>query len=134
MLTMDKDVLKKHCVEFNVLRRLSDDLCKVLPIDDLFPNMISKYVIDFEEKAEICAERTELRRVRYFLDNYLMKGLDYDKDIRWRFKQFLTVMKESHKCDELINKINYWMEQYRDFSAKPDASDPRSDQPSIMKG
>lgn len=111
--------LKTRCLEYNVLEKMNDDLCKALPIDDLFPSMISNHVIDFRDKAEICAERTERRRVQYFLVHYLSKGLDCEDADTSRFYRFLAVMKRSPKCNFLVWRINEWMERYKEYSAKP---------------
>jgi len=120
-LTMaDKEQLKKRGVEYNVLLKMTNDLCNALPIDDLFPSMISNHVIDFTDKTNICVEKTERLRVRKFLSDHLIKDLDYS-DV-WdtsRFYRFLTVMKRSPKCNFLVKRINHWMEQYKDYSAKP---------------
>ena len=114
----DIERLKKHCLEFNVLESMHSDLCNALPIDDLFPGMISNHVIDFRDKEDICMEnRTERGRVQYFLVKYLYPPLLLMDTTR--FYQFLTVMKRSPKCDFLVRRINHWMEQYKNYSAKP---------------
>ena len=120
MADVSVDTLKKHCLEYNVLIKLHSDLCNALPIDDLFPSMISNHVIDFRDKADISAEKTERKRVESFLSNYLIKDLGSSEE--WdttRFYRFLTVMKRSHKCEFLVKRINHWMDQYRKHSAEP---------------
>ena len=119
MATIRTEELKTRCVEYNVLKAMADDLCRALPIDELLPSMISKHVIDFTEKKEICAEKTERRRVQYFLDHYLSKGLDCEEADTNQFNRFLAVLKGSPKCTYLVNRINNLMEQYKEYSAKP---------------
>ena len=48
------------------MERIREDLCNVLPINKLFPSMISSFVINFKDKEEICSERTQPLRVKYF--------------------------------------------------------------------
>ena len=113
----DIEVLKKHGVEYNVLKRMTNDLCNTLPIIDLFPSMIANHVIDFRDMAEICTERTERSRVQKLIDDYLIRDLEvWDTG---RFYQFLTVMKKSSKCNFLVERIKHWMELYKEHSAKP---------------
>ena len=119
MADLPVEKLKTRCLEYNVLEKMNRDLYNALPIDDLFPSMISNHVIDFNDKAEICAERTERRRVQYFLDRYLSKGLELEVPDTSRFYRFLAVMKQSPKCNFLVGRINDWMERYKEYSAKP---------------
>ena len=119
MANVSTEELRTRCVEYNVLKAMTEDLCKALPIDELFPSMISNHVIDFREKEEICAEKTEVRRVQYFLDRYLSKGLDCEEANTDRFYQFLKVMQRSPKCTFLMKRLNKLMEQFKEYSAKP---------------
>ena len=119
MANFSTEELRKRCVEYNVLKAMTEDLCKALPIDGLFPSMISNHVIDYLEKKEICAEKTEVRKVQYFLDHYLSKGLDCEEANTDRFYQFLKVMQASPKCTFLMKKINNLMKQFKEYSAKP---------------
>ena len=113
----DIEILKKHGIEYNVLKRMTNDLCNALQINDLFPSMISNHVIDFRDKAEICTERTERSRVQKLIDDYLIRDLEaWDTG---RFYRFLAVMKKSSKCNFLVKRINHWMELYKEYSAKP---------------
>ena len=106
---------KGSCVELAVVEKMTNDLCNALPIDDLFPSMISHHVIDFSDKADICAERTERRRVEHFLGKYLTKGLNLDTT---RFYRFLTVMERSPKCDFLVKRMKRCMEECKEELAK----------------
>ena len=118
-----KETLKERIVEYNALNKMYNDLCSALQIDDLLPSMISNDVIDFQEKGEIAAEKTERRRVQYFLDQYLLGELKA-KDTS-RFNRFLAVMKRSPKCNFLVKRLNHWMEKYKDCSATPDDDVPK---------
>ena len=119
MADLPVEKLQARCLEYNVLEKMNRDLCNALPIDDLFPSMISNHVIDFNDKAEICVERTERRRVQYFLEHYLSRGLDCEFPDTSRFYRFLAVMKRSPKCNFLVGRINDWMERYKEYSAIP---------------
>ena len=116
MATPTKEELKQRVVEYNALLKMTDDLCKALPINDLFPSMISNHVIGFQDKAEVCAERTERSRVQKFIHDYLIGDLEI-RDTS-RFYRFLTVMERSPKCNFLVKRLKHWMEQYKEYSAK----------------
>ena len=88
--------------EYEALITLSEDLCNVLTINDLFPSLISERVIDFNGKAEICSESIEQRRVELFIAKLIgrMKIGDNQK-----FYKFMEVMKKSRKCDFLVERM-----------------------------
>jgi len=98
-------------VEYEALTTLSEDLCNALPINDLFPSLISKRVIDFNDKAEICSDSIERRRVELFISK--LKSGDSEK-----FYKFMEVMKKSPKCVDLLNR----MEQFITMTANPRAN------------
>ena len=64
--SFEKEILKRRCLEFNVLRKMTNDLCNSLPINGLLPNLVSTHVIDVTDCEEIRGETTERRRVMYF--------------------------------------------------------------------
>ena len=114
MATVTKE--RGPCIELSVVQKMADDLCNALPIDDLFPSMISNHVINFNDKAEIGAEKTERRRVSCFLEKYLTKDLYCGETAN--FYRFLTVMERSPKCDFLVKRIKRCMEQCKEELAK----------------
>ena len=97
--------------EYEALITLSEDLCNVLTINDLFPSLISERVIDFNGKAEICSESIEQRRVELFIAKLIgrMKIGDNQK-----FYKFMEVMKKSRECDFLVERMEQSISQYTD--------------------
>ena len=110
---------------------MTEDLCNALPIDDLFPSLISNEVISYTDREAILAERTERRKVLYFLERYLIKGLNCSEvcdTSRLKFHRFLKVLNQYAdtgvtQYGDLVKKINHWMEQFRVYSAKPGKRD-----------
>ena len=49
----------QNIAEYDALIAMTEDLYNALPIDDLLPKMISKRVIDLNDKAEIRSGRTD---------------------------------------------------------------------------
>jgi len=44
----------RHCPEYNALVDVHQDLCNALPINDLFPGLISRRVITVVDKEKLC--------------------------------------------------------------------------------
>ena len=88
--------------EYEALTSMNEDLCNALPINDLIPSLISKRVIDFNDKAEICSESNERRRVDMFISKLIggMKAGNNEK-----FYKLMEVMKKSPKCAFLVNRM-----------------------------
>ena len=86
--------------EYNALVDMTEDLCKLLPIKDLFPSMISLRVIDIDE---LCHNRTERKIVERFIQSYLYPDLILGEISR--FLKFITAMKRSDKCDVLVGRL-----------------------------
>ena len=112
------------CIEYIVVQKMTSDLCNALPIDDLFPSMISNHVIDFKDKAEICTKGTEHSRVGYFLERYLVKRLNVHDTTH--FYRFMKVMERSPRCNFLVKRINDCMERCKQSMAKSSEEDVQS--------
>ena len=97
--------------EYDALTTLSEDLCTTLPINDLFPSLISKRVIDFNDEAEIYSESIERRRVELFISKLISRIKTGDSV---KFYKFMEVMKESPKCVNLLNRMEQLINQHRD--------------------
>ena len=107
--------------EYDAITTLSEDLCNALPINDLFPSLISKQVIDFNDKAEICSESIERRRVELFISKLIGRIKTGDSE---KFYKFMEVLKESPKCVDLQNR----MEQLRVLNQHFDGKSARESQ------
>ena len=76
--------------------------------------MITCRVIDFTEKEDICAERTERGRVSTFLAKLSGELKIWNEA---RFDRFLEMMKRSHKCTFLRNRLLGRIDQFAQSSA-----------------
>ena len=89
--------------EYNALIDMTEDLCKSLPIKDLFPSMISLRVIDISDIDELCHNRTERKIVEKFIQSYLYPDLILGETSR--FLNFIIAMRRSDKCDVLVGRL-----------------------------
>ena len=101
---------KQYSAEYNALIKMTEDLCNALPIDDLLPKMISKRVIDFQEKTDIRAERTDRKKVELFISKLTGEMITGENK---RFYKFIEAMKESPKCDFLVKRMEGWISHYK---------------------
>jgi len=93
----------EYCPEYNALIDVHQDLCKALPINDLFPGLISRRVISVVDKEKLCLGRIEQERAELFLEKYLHPQLSVGETKR--FNDFIAIMEESPKCSFLVKKI-----------------------------
>ena len=100
---MNSEGSSQYCPEYNALVDNTSDLCKALPIDDLFSDLISQRVIEFDDKEELCNENTSKKKVEKFLEKYLRPELLVGE--KKRFQKFMCVMKCSAKCDFLVERM-----------------------------
>ena len=107
---------KQYTAEHNALTRMTENLCKALPIDDLLPKMISKGVIDFSEKAEIREKRTNRDKVRLFISKLIR---EMDCGVNKRFYKFIEGMEESSKCYFLVEGMKGWISHYQKRTPSP---------------
>ena len=96
------DYEEQHTPEYNALLEMTEDLCNALPINDLIPKMISKRVITFQDKENIRTGPTDREKVDIFI-SILTKELVSRENKR--FYNFIKVMKESPKCDFLVERM-----------------------------
>ena len=106
-----------RCPEYNALVDSTDDLCRALPINDLFSKLISERVIDFDDKEELCQERTSKRVVEKFIDKHLYPELRVGETKR--FKKLINVMKNTDKCDFLVKRIEERVKHYSSGTVIP---------------
>ena len=106
----------QHSAEYNALIKMTEDLCNALPINDLLPKMISKRVINFHDKEEIRSQRTDRDKVDLFISKLTGEMASGENG---RFYNFVKVMKESPKCNFLVNRMEGWISKYQQLSRSP---------------
>ena len=106
---------KQESPEYNALIEMTNDLCNALPIEDLLPKMITKRVIDFNDKSEIRSERTDRDKVQLFMSKLTGEMVSGENK---RFYNFLDVMKGSSKCGFLVERMEGWISHYK-FGTSP---------------
>ena len=106
----------QYSAEYNALTEMTESLSTSLPIDDLLPKMISKRVIEISEKAEIRRKGTDRDKVDIFLSK--LTGQMASGENR-RFYSFIQVMKESPKCQFLVERMEGWISHYKDGTPPP---------------
>ena len=106
----------QYSAEYNALITMTEDLCKALPIDDLLPKMISKRVINFQDKNDIRSERTDRDKVDLFISK-LSKEVGSGENER--FYKFINAMKQSTKCDFLVKRMEAWISHYTTGTPPP---------------
>ena len=80
------------------------DLCTSLPIDNLFPSLITHGVIDWDEKQRICSENlTQPKKVQALLDIIIK---DVQNNNFRRFEQFQTVLQMTPSYNFLLGRLN----------------------------
>ena len=104
---------KQQTAEYKALEEMTEDLCNALPIGDLLPKMISKRVITFQEKGDIRAGGTTRDQVDVFLSKLTREMVTRENR---RFYAFIEVMKESPKCDFLVERMEAWINHYKGIS------------------
>ena len=107
---MDYCSKSQRCPEYNALVDITDDLCRALPITDLFPKLVSERVIDFDDKEELCLEKTRKKVVEKFIDKHLYPEVRIG-EVK-RFEKFIAVMKSTDKCDFLVERIEERLKHY----------------------
>ena len=83
----------KQGPEYNALLDMTEDLCRGLPIRDLFPSMISLRVIDIDDIDELYHNRSERKIVENFIKNHLYRDLVLGDTCR--FLNFVSAMPEN---------------------------------------
>ena len=107
---------QQQTTEYMALEAMTEDLYNALPISDLLPKMISKRVITFPEKADIRAGGTTREQVDVFLSKLTGEMLSKENK---RFYAFIEVMRESPKCDFLVERMEKWINHYKGLGTPP---------------
>jgi len=93
----------QHCPEYNALVDVHQDLCNAIPINDLFPGLISHRIITVFDKEKLCLGRIVQERAELFVEKHLHPQLLVGETKK--FYDFITTMKESSKCNFLVMRI-----------------------------
>ena len=93
----------QHSPEYSALLDVHQDLCNALPINDLFPGLISRRVISVADKEKLCLGKIERESAELFLEKHLHPQL-LAGDTK-RFYDFIATMEESPKCSFAVKKI-----------------------------
>ena len=101
----DTDVAKQ-LPQLDALVASYDKICKTLPIDELFPQLVTQRIITIDDKTRISVSgKTESERTQYLLDHYIARPLSAGDPSF--FDKLLDVMSGSTKCNFLINDIQH---------------------------
>ena len=109
----------QNTAEYDALIEMTEDLYNALPINELLPKMISKRVIDFQEKADIRSERTDRDKVGLFLSKLIGPMTSGENT---RFYSFIEVMKGSPKCNFLVHRLQGWISHFKTGTPPPTTS------------
>ena len=99
----EQQCFPKQGPEYNALLDMTEDLCKGLPIRDLFPSMISLRVIDIGDMDELCHNKSEKKIVEKFIQTHLYRDLVLGDTSR--FRNFVSAMRKSDKCVFLVKRL-----------------------------
>jgi len=98
-----REVHVQFIPEYNALLDAHKDLCSALPITELFPSLITLRVISIVDKEKLCLGRIEQERTEEFLEKYLFRQLAAGET--GKFYNFMTILKDSEKCQFLFTGI-----------------------------
>ena len=110
---------KQHTAEYNALIKITEYLCKTLPIVDLLPKMTSKGVISLHDEAEIDSGHNDCVKVELFISKLFREMASGENE---RFYDFIEVMKESPKCGILVHKMEGWISHYKQSYLFPEVA------------
>ncbi|WP_281649098.1 hypothetical protein [Parendozoicomonas sp. Alg238-R29] len=117
--TTSNPVQYKH----KAMLKVFEDFTKALDLSDLSPKFISQHVYDFNEKAEIFAERTNRARVEYFLSKYILPDLAPEgSQDDTRYERLKAACDESPKCDFLMERLRAAEHQFREEQSRAQVS------------
>ena len=94
----------QDCPECQALIDMTDELCTALPINDLFPPLISLRVLGYNDPDELRGNgRTEREIRQRFIEKHLYPYLKLGDTSR--LFDFIKVMKQSGKCNLLVERL-----------------------------
>lgn len=102
---------REQCPEYNALMDMHKDLCSALPINDLFPELISRRVITVVDKEKLCLGRVEQERAERFIERHLHPQVSIGETKT--FYEFIAAIKESDKCVFLVEKLLQKIDAYQ---------------------
>ena len=106
--------------ELDILSAFYEKICRVLPVDELLPKLVTERVIEVNDKTRISAcGKTEFERSQYLLDYFIARPLSGgDTSL---FYKLLDIMSTSSKCEFLIPKMQCQLSstmKHQKFSGK----------------
>jgi len=109
MTSLPSSPTDRSCPEYQAVQTMYSTLCNGLHISLLIPDFISRGVIDFTEREEIQAERTDTKKTEKLL-GYLMKELSVN--CCDRFNRFMAVLRSSSNCSYLAKRVGEALEHH----------------------
>ena len=103
------------------VKKCYPDLLKLLPINELVIRFYSRDLLPFNRKSELDSLNLPKEKVRYFLDEMVMPGLDIG--YAGHFDEMVTMMKESD--DILVRRLvkKLMQDETPDVSVPPATTD-----------
>ena len=94
----------QHCPEYHALVDITEDLCEVLPINELIPGLITSRVLDISDIEDLYNQNVGRKEaVERFIRKHLYPDLKLGETSR--FLKFIEVMKRSTKCELLVERL-----------------------------
>ena len=97
------ELSREICPEYNALLDVHKELCRALPINDLFPSLITLRVINIDDKERLCLGKIERDRTEEFIEKHLLRQLAVGETEK--FYNFMTALEESEKGKFLIPRV-----------------------------
>jgi len=94
---------EKFPPEYSALLDVHKELCRALPIDDLFPSLITLRVINVDDKERLCLGKIERDKAEEFIEKHLLPQLAVGESEK--FYKFITALEESEKGKFLVSRI-----------------------------
>ena len=96
--------VEKQLPQLDTLVSFYDKICKILPVDELLPELVAQCVITKDNETRIAVSgKTKSERTQYLLDHYIARPLSAGDPSS--FHKLLHVMSSSPKCKYLISDI-----------------------------
>jgi len=89
--------------EYNALLDVHKELCRALPINDLFPSLITLRIINVDDKERLCLGKIDRDRAEEFIEKHLLPQLAVGESEK--FYKFITTLEESEKGKFLVPRI-----------------------------
>jgi len=112
----------QRCPEYDALVDMTDELCRALPINDMLSSLTSLRVLEHSDADELRTYRTSREKVERFIERHMCPNLVIG-DTR-RFLDFITAMRQSSKCDFLVERLEERIRHHRIQSRRCSTASP----------